>query len=105
MPSSSLVSRRRKRRIAVLLVVLALVGAAFLSAALTSAKTLGHACGGHERWTVKVLIDADADAINFAPRWRAIDTLRKLERPSGFLGSRPRQAPVEFTTYQVRRAF
>ena len=36
---------------------------------------------------------------------RAINTLRNLERPSGFLGSKPRQQPVEFTTYQVQRAF
>lgn len=64
-----------------------------------------HGCGGHERWSVKVLIDPDAEKVNFKPRWRSIDTLRGFVRPPGSLKGAPRTSSVEFATYQVRRVF
>lgn len=65
-------------------------------------RTVSHPCGGHERWTVKVLTDLDASQVKFRPRRKTIDQLRTLARPRSIGRGSSRTGPVEFRTYRVR---
>jgi len=58
-------------------------------------------CGGTERWSVKVLTDANVNTINFTPVITTLDSLINLPTPVPTF-SNPRIAGIENKVYTIR---
>jgi hypothetical protein len=57
---------------------------------------------GSERWSVKTLTDASASKVAFAsPKARSINSLRRLQAPSGLKAATTRRVGAERTVYRV----
>ncbi len=107
----SVSSRRRSALAAAVAVALALgaLSTAAPGSGGSPAAISSHPCGGHERWDVKVLIDAGAEDVNYTPTRISVDRLRDMPRPASVGRGAPRvpvsESPVEFQTYRVTRVF
>lgn len=58
-------------------------------------------CGGHDRWDVKTLQDADASKVKKKPTNTSVESLSKRKRPIKVGDDSPR-FPLEKNTYTVR---
>jgi hypothetical protein len=70
---------------------------------LQPAALLKHSnCAGHERWTIKVLKDDDANKLNKTAKTTTVDELRANDtRPAKVSAEGGRIKPVEFRRYRV----
>jgi hypothetical protein len=86
----------------------AVIGTVAIAAAVASASPTvratesSHGCG-HERWSVKTLMDSPGKSLDLTkqPVKTTVEELRRLKVPTTWTQSAPRIGPVEKTLYRV----